>query len=120
MYVWYNVGDTVTYNGVTHQTIQAHTSQVGREPSNVPALWGTINGPTNTLTRTPTKISTTCRLSCVSLKLPPYFGGFTTPVIAERSVPSGAMTPLGTDVDGHSSFRRGKIIRGIPWKEVMT
>jgi chitinase len=57
--VWYNVGDTVTYNGVTYQAIQAHTSQPGWEPPNVPALWGAVSGPTNppgptnTPTRTP-------------------------------------------------------------------
>lgn len=63
--VWYNVGDTVTYNGVTYQAIQAHTSQVGWEPPYVPALWGpvvgptnTSSGPTNTPTRTPTKTNT--------------------------------------------------------------
>ncbi len=55
--VWYNVGDTVTYNGVTYQAIQAHTSQVGWEPPNVPALWGAVSGPTNTpgATNTPTR-----------------------------------------------------------------
>lgn len=65
--VWYNVGDTATYNGVTYQTIQAHTSQVGWEPPYVPALWGSVNGPTNppgptsTPTRTPTKTNTPTR-----------------------------------------------------------
>jgi hypothetical protein len=64
--VWYNVGDTVTYSGVTYQTIQAHTSQTGWEPPNVPALWkvgsggptptrtNSPAGPTSTRTRTPT------------------------------------------------------------------
>ncbi len=56
--VWYNVGDTVTYNGSTYQCIQAHTSQVGWEPPNVPALWGSVSGSTNTPTRTPTKTNT--------------------------------------------------------------
>lgn len=65
--VWYNVGDTVTYNGVAYQTIQAHTSQVGWEPPYVPALWGSVNGPTNTPgptstpTRTPAKTNTPTR-----------------------------------------------------------
>lgn len=56
--VWYNVGDTVTYTSVTYQAIQAHTSQTGWEPPNVPALWGKVSGPTNTPTRTPTKTNT--------------------------------------------------------------
>ena len=35
----YAVGDTVTYSGSTYTCRQAHTSLVGWEPSNVPALW---------------------------------------------------------------------------------
>ena len=35
----YAVGDLVTYGGSTYKCIQAHTSQVGWEPPNVPALW---------------------------------------------------------------------------------
>lgn len=35
----YKVGDIVSYNGKNYKCIQAHTSLVGWEPSNVPALW---------------------------------------------------------------------------------
>ena len=35
----YNVSDEVTYNGVVYSCIQAHTSEPGWEPPNVPALW---------------------------------------------------------------------------------
>ncbi|MGW5724023.1 glycosyl hydrolase family 18 protein [Amycolatopsis sp. NPDC003865] len=35
----YAVGAKVTYNGVTYSCRQAHTSLVGWEPPNVPALW---------------------------------------------------------------------------------
>lgn len=35
----YAVGDQVTYQGTTYSCLQAHTSQVGWEPPNVPALW---------------------------------------------------------------------------------
>lgn len=63
--VSYSIGDTVTYNGVTYQNIQAHTSLNGWEPPNVPALWQAVSGPTNTPagptntpTRTPTRTST--------------------------------------------------------------
>ncbi|WP_059050675.1 carbohydrate-binding protein [Paenibacillus senegalimassiliensis] len=35
----YAVNDTVTYNGSTYTCLQSHTSLVGWEPSNVPALW---------------------------------------------------------------------------------
>ncbi len=60
--VWYNVGDTVTYNGVVYQCLQAHTSLTGWEPPNVPALWQAIGTPTPgggaTATRTPTRTNT--------------------------------------------------------------
>ena len=35
----YTTGTQVTYNGVTYQCRQSHTSQPGWEPPNVPALW---------------------------------------------------------------------------------
>ncbi|TVS18808.1 MAG: hypothetical protein EA417_02165 [Gammaproteobacteria bacterium] len=35
----YEIGDRVTFNGATYRCIQAHTSQDGWEPTNVPALW---------------------------------------------------------------------------------
>jgi chitodextrinase len=35
----YKVGDQVTYAGISYKCLQAHTSLVGWEPPNVPALW---------------------------------------------------------------------------------
>ena len=35
----YAIGDRVSYNGHNYQCLQAHTSLVGWEPPNVPALW---------------------------------------------------------------------------------
>lgn len=40
--VWYDIGDQVTYGGVLYECIQAHTSQAGWEPPNVPALWSEV------------------------------------------------------------------------------
>ena len=42
--VSYNVGDKVTYGGKTYSCRQSHTSQVGWEPSNAPALWQEVLG----------------------------------------------------------------------------
>jgi chitinase len=39
----YATGDRVSYAGHDYQCIQAHTSQVGWEPPNVPALWQALN-----------------------------------------------------------------------------
>ncbi|QAA33654.1 glycosyl hydrolase family 18 protein [Clostridium manihotivorum] len=36
---YYAVGTLVTYNGLTYVCLQSHTSQIGWEPSAVPALW---------------------------------------------------------------------------------
>ncbi|WP_084964701.1 fibronectin type III domain-containing protein [Thermoactinospora rubra] len=40
----YTAGQQVTYNGVTYQCLQSHTSQPGWEPPNVPALWKPATG----------------------------------------------------------------------------
>ncbi|GAA2679083.1 carbohydrate-binding protein [Nonomuraea recticatena] len=40
----YTIGTRVTHNGVDYECIQAHTSQPGWEPSNVPALWKAVSG----------------------------------------------------------------------------
>ena len=57
----YSVGQLVTYNGSIYKCIQAHTSQVGWEPPNVPALWGLQSGgatSTTAPTTAPTKTNT--------------------------------------------------------------
>src|SRR5262249_50682160 len=40
----YAVGALVMYNGVEYQCLQAHTSEVGWEPPNTPALWQPVTG----------------------------------------------------------------------------
>lgn len=42
--VSYAINDTVTYDGNTYRNIQSHTSLVGWEPPNVPALWQLVQG----------------------------------------------------------------------------
>lgn len=49
----YAVNDTVTYNGSAYTCLQAHTSLVGWEPSNVPALWQKGGGGTTPPTTPP-------------------------------------------------------------------
>src|SRR6266851_10510102 len=49
----YAIGALVMFNGVEYKCIQAHTSLVGWEPPNVPALWQPVSGPTPTPTPTP-------------------------------------------------------------------
>src|SRR6266481_1735377 len=59
----YAVGALVIFQGVEYKCLQAHTSQVGWEPPNVPALWQPVSGtpsptPTPTPTTTPTPTPT--------------------------------------------------------------
>src|ERR1051325_8388858 len=55
----YAVGALVMYQNVEYKCIQAHTSQVGWEPPNVPALWQPVSGsPTPTPTPPPTATPT--------------------------------------------------------------
>jgi len=73
----YTVGALVTYNGIEYKCIQAHTSQVGWEPPNTPALWQPVNGspsptptptpsPSPTPTPTPSPIPTPTGGSCAA------------------------------------------------------
>src|SRR5258708_16332452 len=55
----YATGALVVFQGTEYKCIQGHTSQVGWEPPNVPALWGPVGpapspSPTPNPTPTPT------------------------------------------------------------------
>ena len=50
----YAIGAQVTYQGAVYKCIQAHTSQVGWEPPNVPALWSRVSSTTPSDTQAPT------------------------------------------------------------------
>lgn len=39
-----NVNDQLEYQGITYIALQAHTTQIGWEPPNVPALWSVFGG----------------------------------------------------------------------------
>jgi hypothetical protein len=57
----YAIGALVMFQNVEYKCIQAHTSQVGWEPPNVPALWQPVSGsptPTPTPVATPTPTPT--------------------------------------------------------------
>src|SRR5436853_4212336 len=71
----YAIGALVMFNGQEFKCIQAHTSQVGWEPPNVPALWQLVSGtpsPTPTPTPNPTPTPT-------PTPTPPPSGGATCP-----------------------------------------
>jgi hypothetical protein len=57
--VFYGVGAHVTYNGPTYRCLQSHTSSVGHEPPNVPALWQQVAnaGPYTTVNTSKTSVA---------------------------------------------------------------
>jgi hypothetical protein len=55
--VAYHVNDIVSYQSINYSCIQAHTSQVGWEPPNVPALWGPLSS--GSAPATPTGLTAT-------------------------------------------------------------
>src|SRR5436190_18758722 len=91
--VSYAVNDTVTYDGVVYKCIQAHTSQVGWEPPNVPALWGPVGTPTagGGATATPTK--TNAPTGPTATKTNTLTGPTNTPTRTPTSSGAGCWTP---------------------------
>src|SRR5258706_2148554 len=84
------VNDTVTYGGCTYKVIQAHTTQTGWEPPNVPALFSLVScgsspSSTPTLTRTNTVAGRTARRTNTPT------GATSTPT----RTPTRTSTPLG-------------------------
>jgi len=94
----YTVNQLVTYGGHTYKCIQSHTSQVGWEPPNVPALWGLQSGtvPTNTPVKTatpggPTRTPTKAPTSGATVPPPPPGSKLFAPYI---DVSPGAASPI--------------------------
>ena len=89
--VAYAVNDTVTYGGCTYKVLQAHTSQTGWEPPNVPALFQQLScgGPTATFTRTNTPPGPTSTPTKTNTP------GAPTPTFTRTNTP-GAATPTPT------------------------
>lgn len=82
--VAYAVGQLASYSGVDYKVIQAHTSQVGWEPPNVPALWQRQSGGTQpTSTATPTRTATTTATATATATRTPTT---TTPPSGSRKV----------------------------------
>jgi chitinase len=87
----YTTGTLVTYQGPTYKCLQSHTSLVGWEPPNAPALWQLQSGtpvPTATPTSSPRPTAT------------PTMGGTATPTArptaSPTARPTATPTPTGT------------------------
>ena len=92
--VAYKVGDQVTYGGSLYECIQAHTSQVGWEPPNVPALWRLIGSasPAPSSSPTPSTTATPTPTSPPTAPPTPTPTATVTPTSTPTSTPSGACT----------------------------
>ncbi len=95
--VWYNVGDTVTYNGCTYTVIQAHTSEVGWEPPNVPALFSLVGCGTSSPSATPTRTNTPAGPTATPTRTP------TGPTSTPTPTPTRTNTPAPTATSGGGS-----------------
>ena len=96
----YKAGDQVTYNGSAYQCLQAHTSQTGWEPPNVPALWQLVSsGATPTATTKPTATNTPKpttagpTATATSTAIPTTVGSTATPTATSTPKPTATATP---------------------------
>jgi len=89
----YTTGTLVTFNGQEFKCLQAHTSQVGWEPPNVPALWQPVNAgsPDFSVSASPSSQSVTTGGSTSFTVSVTALNGFTATVaLSVSGVPNGA------------------------------
>ncbi len=88
----YAIGDLVMFNGSEFQCIQAHTSLVGWEPPNVPALWKPVTGVTPSPTPTPAATPTPTPQATPT----PTPKATPTPTPVATPTPTATPTPVAT------------------------
>jgi chitodextrinase len=91
--VAYHAGDQVTYNNNLYQCLQAHTSQVGWEPPNVPALWQALGSVTPTATTTVAPTTTPVATTTVKPTTTTPVATTTTPVATTTTPTTGCTAP---------------------------
>lgn len=89
--VSYAVNDTVSYDGVSYQCLQAHTSITTWEPPNVPALWKPIGTAQATASRTSTSVGASATPSRTATRTNTVTGPSYTPT----RTPTRTNTPVG-------------------------
>ncbi|HEV3037007.1 MAG TPA: carbohydrate-binding protein [Candidatus Angelobacter sp.] len=106
----YATGALVTFNGQEFKCLQGHTSQVGWEPPNVPALWQPVNtgSPDFSLSATPASQSVTSGNSTSYTISVASLNGFNGTVsLSVTGAPSGAtanFSPSSINQSGSSTL----------------
>jgi len=93
----YAVNDTVTYSGSTYTCRQAHTSLVGWEPSNVPALWskgGSETTPTPTPPPATSGVTFYADINYGGKAVTLEAGNYTLPQLNAKGIPNDWMSSL--------------------------
>src|SRR5262245_26383338 len=97
----YSINTIVTYQGPSYKCLQGHTSLVGWEPPNVPALWSLQSGTNPTATPTPSPTATSTARSTVT----PTVRSTATPTVRSTATPTVGPTATPTPTVGPMAVR---------------
>jgi hypothetical protein len=98
-----SVGTLVTYGGHEFKCLQAHTSQVGWEPPNAPALWSDMGACNGGATPTPTSSGGSCAPSTITPFL--QVGGGSWSQMSSATVAAGSSVTFGPQPVTGGSWR---------------
>src|SRR5579872_6402791 len=98
--VAYSVGQLVTYNGSEYKCIQAHTSQPGWDPADVPALWSLQGTCSTSATPTPTATAKPTATATATAKPTATATATAKPTATATATPKPTPTPTAVTTSG--------------------